>query len=55
MFCMKKVRFSSCPTAKLRCHRPLGAAQVTASPVSSTGAEPRLSSDAMLHHFFEVL
>ena len=32
MICMKKVRFSSCPTAKVRCHRPLSAARVTASP-----------------------
>ena len=32
MICMKKVRFSSRPTAKVRCHRPLIAARVTASP-----------------------
>ena len=32
MICMKKVRFSSRPTAKVRCHRPLSAARVTASP-----------------------
>ena len=28
MISMKKVRFSSRPTAKVRCHRPLGAARV---------------------------
>ena len=32
MICMKKVRFSSRATAKVRCHRPLSAARVTASP-----------------------
>ena len=32
MICMKKVRFSSRLTAKVRCHRPLSAARVTTSP-----------------------
>ena len=58
MICMKKVKFSSHPTAKLRCHRPRGhgAARVQLALYHlQEHAEPRLSSDAILHHFFMFL